>query len=371
MTVILLILVLSFLVIIHELGHLFAALWSKVKVEEFGIGYPPKVHTLFTWKKIPFTINAVPFGGFVRMTGEEPGTPHSEKKGEFTAATIPQRLLIVLAGAGVNFIYGVLAFSIMFSILGIPTPLETARIGFVAENSPAAQAGLSVQEDITQITAPDEEPVAMTSSQDVIEYVTAHRGETVSITTSNEEFCRRARCDFQEKTYETYIRTIEETPAGEGSLGIGFDEFTFEFYPWYEMPFRSSYFGIQQSLLLGKEILLALKGLGGSLFSGGLPSELAGPVGIVDQAQSAGLINDGWLAILSFSAMLSINLAIMNVLPIPPLDGGRAVFIMLEPFFKKKRLEVVEYWTNYGGYVFLLGLIIIVTLRDVWRIVTR
>lgn len=376
MTVILLILVLSFLVIIHELGHLFAALWSKVKVEEFGIGYPPKVWTLFTWKNIPFTINAIPFGGFVRMAGEEPGAPQSEKKGQFTAASIPHRIVIVLAGAAVNFLYGVIAFSILFSVIGIPTQLESARISAVAPDSPAALAGIPVDVDIISLRAPrgegEPEPVnvSVKSSAEVIEFVKQNQGKTITLVTTGH--CEGTTCAESAQEFQAYIRTIEETPAGQGSLGIGFTEYGYQFYPWWEMPFRSSYFGVQQAVLLGKEILFALKGLGSSLFtSGSLPSELAGPVGIVDQAQSAGLIDDGWIAIISFSAMLSINLAIMNILPIPPLDGGRAVFILLETVLQRKHLDKLEYWSNYGGYIFLLGLIVIVTLRDVWRIIAR
>jgi regulator of sigma E protease len=88
----------------------------------------------------------------------------------------------------------------------------------------------------------------------------------------------------------------------------------------------------------------------------------------VHQAQTTGLLNQGWIAVVTFAGMLSINLAIMNVLPIPPLDGGKAVFTILEPLVSRKRLQRIEYWVNYGGYVFLLGLILVITVRDIGKI---
>jgi regulator of sigma E protease len=114
---------------------------------------------------------------------------------------------------------------------------------------------------------------------------------------------------------------------------------------------------------------MALGKLGQDIGGGKVPQDLAGPVGIVHQAQSAGLMSQGWLTILNFAGLLSVNLAIMNILPIPPLDGGRAVLILLEKYFDKNKLAKVEYFLNYGGYLVLVGLIILVTIQDVIRIV--
>lgn len=370
MTVLILILVLSFLVIIHELGHLFAALWARIKVEEFGLGYPPVARTLFTWKQIVFSLNWIPFGGFVRMSGEE---AHAEgtlaqKKGEFYHATVWQRLVVVLAGATVNFLFGVLAFTITFSSIGIPTPIQDARIGAVAENSPAAKSGLSEKQSVVGFVGKDGTFVATVNRTDVVTFVKAHRGETVTAVLKGP--CERVACDGAEQRTQVYIRTEAETPEKEGALGIIFQEAVLEFYPWWEMPLRSSYYGVTQALLMGREIIAALGGLvTGLVTRGDVPSELAGPVGIVHQAQSMGLVQEGFLAVLSFAGMLSINLAVMNVLPIPPLDGGKAFFTLLELVFSRKRLHLAEYWLNYSGYVFLMALIVLVTLRDVFRIV--
>ncbi|MBP7774175.1 site-2 protease family protein [Candidatus Woesebacteria bacterium] len=372
MTVVVLILVLSFLVIIHELGHLFAALWAKIKVEEFGIGYPPAARKLFTWKKIVFSLNWIPFGGFVRMAGEEanPDDTLAQKTGEFYQASIFRRLVVVLAGATVNFIFGIIAFTITFSNIGIPTQLHDARIGFVAENSPAEKSGLQVGYSLVGFKAADGTEVQTQTSAEVISFVTAQRGQTITAILQGP--CDGKDCQNQITEKSVYVRTQAETPAGQGSLGVAFQDTILQFYPWWEMPVRSSYYGVTQALALGGEILKALGGLVKNLVTtGAVPSELAGPVGIVHQAQSVGLVQEGFLAILSFAGMLSINLAVMNVLPIPPLDGGKALFTVLEIVVKRKRLHKFEYWLNYGGYIFLMALIVLVTFRDVFRIFTR
>jgi regulator of sigma E protease len=138
------------------------------------------------------------------------------------------------------------------------------------------------------------------------------------------------------------------------------------------MPFRGAALGTVQALGLGWLILQALQDLVADMFTrGAVPQDIAGPIGIVDQANSSEIFTQGPLALLSFAGMLSINLAVMNVLPIPALDGGRALFIVLEKLIGKKAIQKVEAVANYGGFIFLIGLIVIISARDVFRIVIR
>jgi regulator of sigma E protease len=358
MAIVLFILILSFLVIIHELGHFFAAKWAGVKVEEFGLGYPPKAAVLFRWLDTDFSLNWIPFGGFVRMAGEEQHSATGKKAGEFVSAPRWKRLIIILAGASVNFIFGVLAFTILFSFMGIPTPLESARIAAVAESSPAALA---------QLPKNGETVVKISSPAELVAFVSSHRGETITLGTTGQ--CDGVNCQEQFQEYSVYIRTVEETPVGEGALGVVFEQAIFVQYPLWQMPIKSTEYGVKQSLFLVDQILVALRQLVVDVFTrGSVPTDLAGPVGIVHQAQQSGIFSQGWLMIVSFMGVLSINLAIMNVLPIPPLDGGRAVFILLELILSKVQLAKLEHYINYGGYVALLGLIIMVTIRDVLRL---
>lgn len=366
-------LILSFLVLIHELGHFFVARWAKVKVLEFGLGYPPKARKLFTWKGTDFTLNWIPFGGFVRLAGEDL-TPDQKleleddqkQKGLFYKAGIPQKLLIILAGATVNFIFGFIAFTLVFSVMGIPEPNNTARIASVIEDSPAAAAGLPEKYEIVRLTV-GEDTENISTSEEAVAAIAKHRGQTADIFLVGP--CEGFRCEENYRSYQVYLRTETETPKDSGSLGVAFDPVAFVKYPWWQMPFKSSWYGLQQALFLGREILFALGKLGKDIGGGHAPQDLAGPVGIVHQAQTVGLMSQGWLMILNFAGLLSVNLAIMNVLPLPPLDGGRAVIILLEKVFDKRRLAKLEYYLNYGGYILLIGLIAMVTIQDIARII--
>ncbi|MDH5533637.1 MAG: site-2 protease family protein [Candidatus Pacebacteria bacterium] len=374
--IIIFILVLSFLVIIHEMGHLLAAKWAKIKVEEFGIGYPPRAFKLFSWGKVIFSLNWIPFGGFVKMIGEDgPGQEEDGKDGADDDGLAPfykksrfQRMVVILAGVVVNFIFGIIAFSIIFGIKGIPVEIEGARIGLVAPDSPAQMAGM---EENTQIKALsfEDQTVEVSSIKDVVTFIDEHKGNEITVT--NTLPCDNETCPSETKKFIVKLRTDDETPSDQGSLGVGFSDFIYKFYPWYEMPIRSIWFGIQQAFFMVLMILGALVGMVSQIAGGSIPQDVAGPVGIVDQAASSGIFTEGLLSILNFAAMISINLAVMNLLPIPALDGGRALFIILEKFFGKKMINKIEGYANYGGMIALLGLIVLITGADIFRIITR
>ena len=368
MSILLVILVLSFLVIIHEMGHLLVALWSKVGVEEFGVGYPPKAKKLFSWKNIPFTLNWVPFGGFVRLQGEDAPIGSATKTGDFRSVSRAKRVAIIVAGVSMNFIFGVAVFSAIFTITGIPTELNQARIGLVQEGTPASTAQLPANVTITAIEVQGERISTLTVT-DAQKVILAHRGETIGVITTGP--CEQLECLEQEQQFEVAVRTVEETPEGQGAIGIVFQDQILVQYPIWQMPFRGAYFGTIQAIDLGKQILVALGTLVHQIVTTGrAPADVVGPIGIASQAEQLQLANQGWIAALVFAAMISINLAIMNILPIPPLDGGRLLFLLLEPVVKKKWLEKIEYWANYSGFIILIGMILIISVRDVWNIFT-
>ncbi len=369
MGIVLFIVILSFLVIIHELGHFFAAKFAKVKVDEFGLGYPPKAFKLFNWQKTEFTLNWIPFGGFVRMQGEEGYKKGDNKTGQFYQATILQKLIIILAGATMNFLFGVLAFSIIFMKLGIPKLTSDARIGVVVQDSPAFQAGLLPQTNIVALQVKDQARFVVTSVDALIIELAKHKGETVNIFTTG--ICDNLKCDATEQQYQVYLRTDEEIPDGQGSMGVVFDPVVYLHYSWWQMPFRALVNGFKQAGFISLQIVYAFRDIIVNVFVGkSMGDAVAGPVGIIHQAQKTGLFEQGFLTILSFAGMLSINLAVMNVIPFPPLDGGRALFIALGGVVRKKKkyLDKFEYYFNYAGYILLLSLIVLVTFRDIVRI---
>lgn len=406
MAILIFLLILTFLVIIHELGHFFTAMWMKVRVSEFGVGYPPKAVTLFTWRGVPFTLNWLPFGGFVRMEGEdgpegegelrtEDGGRRTEDQGSSPSASSAQarkqtkskkeldsqfsvldpqigpfytkskraRLLVLLAGVFMNFMFGVVAFSIIYTKMGIPVPADSNMIGGVLPDSPAFEAGFEAEDRIIAVQPEGEDAMNTQTASQVVEIVNSNLGETLQFTILRDE---------SEMQVDVYARTEEERGADQGAIGVSFAGVDFVHYPWWQMPLRGTWVGIQQSLMLSYMILQAFADIFIQLFSQGqVPEGVAGPVGIVDQASQTGLFEQGWIAILNFTALLSINLAILNLLPIPALDGGRAVFVLLETVIGPKRREQIEGRMNFIGFAFLFGLIILITAKDIWTIVAR
>lgn len=371
MDIIIVIFIISFLVIIHELGHYFAAVLTGTNVEEFGLGYPPRLFKLFVFKGTQFTLNAIPFGGFVRLEGEMGRDDSLDKKesyqGAFFNKSSFERLAITLAGIVTNVVFALIAFSIVYSFMGIPLSLyDQARIGEIAPNSPAAEANLPVNVNILEIKT-DTNFYSIENFEDVQRTVADNKGKNLEIVVSGT--CEGNVCHDLRESYQVYARTQEETPEGEGSIGVGFLDATFQYYPWYEMPFRGTWFGIQQAVGLGWMILQALIDMFVGLFTRGvLPQDVAGPVGIIHETQKGNVISDSFLANLGFAGMLSLNLAIMNLLPIPALDGGRAIFIMLEKIIGKKIVEKVEGYANYVGFALLILLIVTITIKDVVKI---
>ncbi len=368
LSIVLFILILTFLILIHELGHFIVARLCKVKIEEFGIGIPPKAFTLFHWKGIPITFNWLLLGGFVRMEGEDTlQTPIEKGAGNQKRQFFPfyqrplwQKLAVVLAGPGVNIIFGMVVFSTLFSLYGIPQEVSIPpTITAVAQNSPASTAGIQENDEVKAISKKDgTDEKQITSVAEIITYINAHRGETVSMTILREGTTQKI---------DVYARKTEEIPQNEGTIGVGLTDqkFTTKFYPGIEQPIRGTLYGVQKSIEFGGTILSSLGGIGQSLFAGKVPGDVAGPVGIAHAVQKEDLFANGWATGFNFAALLSINLGVMNLLPIPALDGGRIVLLILEKFIKHKKFEKLSQNLNQFGFLFLIGLLILITVKDV------
>jgi regulator of sigma E protease len=376
--IIIFILILSFLVIIHELGHFFAARWAKIKVEEFGLGYPPRAVSLFTWAGTVFSLNWIPFGGFVKMVGEDgPETDSLEeiqsqsgKEGPFYIKSALKRLVVILAGVAVNFAFGILAFSIFYSIMGIPEVIDSARIGGFSPESPAAAAGVPNGVEIISIINSEQEQFSIRTNRDVLNAIKDQGGKVITLVTTG-PCTDQNGCQEFAQTFKVYVRSQSEIqdPDNEGALGIVFQTLVMIHYPWYEMPLRGMVIGIEQTIMLILVTLSELQKMIVDVSSGGaLPQDIAGPVGIIHQANQFQIFQQGPLMILNFAGVISASLAIMNLLPIPALDGGRALFIMIEPLVGKTRVRKYEGYANYAGYMLLIFLIVTITARDIWRI---
>lgn len=374
--IIIFIIVLSFLVLIHEMGHYLFARKNKINIEEFGLGYPPRIFKLFTFKGTLFSLNAIPFGGFVKLEGEN--GPEEKKNltthkniekntwSPFFEKSMSARLETLLAGVFFNFIFGILAFSFIFIKTGIPRELTNqVRIYELIDNSPAAAAGMLDNTNIVALYSElDQQWVQVKSITAVQDYVSNHLGENILVKTTG--LCQNLLCPDTYQEFSVYLRNETERPTSEGAMGVIFTSVIYEQYPWYLAIIKGSLYGFKEAINLGLSILQALGTLIINLVRGqSVAMDVAGPVGIVHQAQTYGFFDGGFLNILSFAALLSINLGVMNLLPIPALDGGRAFFIFLEKIIAKDKIEKFANWANYLGFFVLIVLMVFVSINDV------
>lgn len=330
--------ILSVLVFVHELGHFLSAKKHGIKVEEFGFGYPPRIFG----KKIRgtvYSLNLLPFGGFVRMLGED------EAKGGRSFYLQPKltRLIVLLAGVAMNFLLGVVLFGAIYTKLGIPEPVDYLTVTSVASGSPAEGAGIKTEAKIT----------GFADTQAFIDYVNTGRGQAISLAVDGQ-------------MVSVTPREAKDTPAGQGALGVGITNIDFVFYPVWERPVRGVIYGTKEAFLWGREILSSLQTLIGRLIAGEVPREVAGPVGIYEVSKSASA--QGFLAVLQFTGILSINLAILNLLPLPALDGGRVLFILVEIVRRRRIKAEIEQRIHLAGMLLLIALMVLITVNDLRRL---
>lgn len=353
-------LILSILVLVHELGHFLVAKKNGVYVEEFGFGFPPR---LFSVKKgeTLYSLNLLPFGGFVKVLGEEfeelkrKKIPKNLKNRTFVGKKPWQRALIIIAGVAANFLLGWFIISYLFT-QGVPVPTNKVIIEKVMANSPAEAAGLKSNDIVRSLTTniyslqPTVYPLK--STQDLI---------NLSKKYSNQEIKLTIQRNKEEFTVPIIAR--KNPPKGQGPLGIVITSFITKKYSWYQAPF----FGLAESV---KITITIVKELAKTLFlflSGKkVDIEVAGPVGIAKITSTA--VKFGNNAILQLLGLLSLNLAVINIFPFPALDGGRLGLIIYEVVSKKKVDVKIERRLNLIGFAILLSLIILVTINDVIKL---
>lgn len=358
LTVITFILVLSVLVLIHELGHFLVAKKLGIKVEEFGVGFPPRAFGKKIGETI-YSINWLPVGGFVKLYGEDSagGGKASPKGGHevkedigkaFYARPLWQRISVVTAGVIMNFILAVVIISFLFSTQGVPLPANNVIVNEVSKNSPAAVAGLLKDDRITSING-----VKVTDTSIFIEETKKSVGQEVTL-----EVLRG------DDTFTTSLIPRENPPEGEGAMGVGITSIEVKKYAWYEAPF----FGTIEAAKFSWLILSGLGQMVADLVTGNAkPESVAGPVGVAQLTGEA--VRAGWFALLWFVALLSLNLAVLNIMPIPALDGGRFFFMLIELFTRKRVSPKYEGYAHAVGLMLLLGLMALITVLDVSRLI--
>ena len=363
-------LVLSLVVLIHELGHFLAAKMFGVKVHEFGFGYPPRMIGIYKnlknrWKIVQnqdvddkakgtvYSINWLPFGGFVRMFGEfENDAMGSKSDQAFFNKKKRQRAIIILAGVFMNIVLAVVLFSTIYSISGIPEEVDYITVGAVAPGSPADTAGFEMGDVVKGIDG-----VMLSETSDFVENVQDKGGQEVSVLVERDG-----------RELDLLVTPRENPPANEGAVGVIISKYDNVFYPAWEMPFRGAWVGIQEAYGWTRMMIEGIGTMIGMLFAGDRP-EVTGPVGIYEITSN--VAQQGIFPLMKFVGILSINLAVVNALPFPALDGGRFVFIMLEGVIGRKVKPKIEAYINMAGMLFLIGLMVLVTIGDVMRLMGR
>ncbi|NTU66604.1 MAG: hypothetical protein HGB08_01645 [Candidatus Moranbacteria bacterium] len=401
LTVVVFLVMLGLLIFVHELGHFVVAKRNGIEASEFGFGFPPRMIGLQflqagkdgkkgKWRIIwggrdgnnenekkdlakahennmrggtIYSLNWIPLGGFVRIKGEDGG--FSADKDSFASKSAWIRIKVLAAGVTMNFVLAWIIISIGLMI-GDPQPVDMGRadtgnsiiqIDAVTPGAPAEAMGLMVG-DIIVKDQPSRNGQALVfkTTEDIQNYVNANKGQEISI-------------EIKRGNSLMTVSGIprENPPEGQGALGIQFSQNVFVKYPWHIALWE----GLLTTISLVKIILVAFFAILGNLFmghgTGGV--ELAGPVKIgmyTKQATEMGLIY-----VLHLAALLSINLGIINILPIPALDGGRIFFILIEKLKGKSLNKSVEQMIHTAFFIVLVSLMLFVTFKEVFELLSK
>jgi len=343
-TIVAFIVILIVLILAHELGHFTTAKLSGVRVDEFGLFLPPRLLSVKRGET-RYSINAVPLGGFVRMAGEEdPDTP-----GSLAGKRTPIRILVLGAGSLMNLLLPLLLLSIAFMV---PHQVVMGKVLVVdvAPDSPAAEAGIEAGDIFLSVNG---KPVHNTG--DITRYFYSNLGRQFT-----------AQVKHSDSTIEDVQLTARrKPPEGQGAVGVAVrtsdPTILTQRYPFWE--------AIPKGASKYWEICVLFKNGIVSMVAGTEPVEVTGPVGI---AQITGEVAKGGISpLLELASIISINLAIINIFPLPALDGGRIVFVLLEWARRGKRVSPrIERLIHSIGFILLIGAILAITYKDVTRLIS-
>lgn len=343
------VIILAVLVLIHELGHFLAAKKCGILVEEFGFGFPPRIWG-FKKGETLYSINLLPIGGFVKLFGEEYHEGKLDKRA-FVSKSPAQKAFVIIAGVIGNFLLAWVLITYLFT-QGVPTPTDKVIVEGVSKNSPAQVAQLKTGDVIDRITVGGS-VYQLKSTHDLTAYSKKFAGKNTvfSIITGGKE------------RNVTIVPRISP-PKGEGPLGITITSYQEKKYVWYKAPF----YGLIHSFAITQKIVVELGKTAFNFFSLQKTNvDVAGPIGIAQYTGQA--IKFGKNAVLELMALLSLNLAVINILPFPALDGGRLMFVLYEWITKRRVNKNVEKYINMFGMGTLLLLAALITIHDVIKLI--
>ncbi|XLQ19854.1 MAG: M50 family metallopeptidase [Candidatus Moraniibacteriota bacterium] len=389
-------LILGILIFVHELGHFLTAKRNGITSHEFGFGFPPRIFGVVKdaktgkWKKVwgskeyygnntLYSINLIPLGGFVRIKGESPINEEDVNMDElsdadkafvkmstdsdsFSVKSKWVKFKVLIAGVTMNFILAWVLVSIVLMI-GAPEPVDMVRntdnivrnIGVqiveVESGSPADEIGLKVGDSVDSVC----------NGGDCVEIVSADQLKDTILTHKGEEIAVHVTRGKSEIVVVGVPR--QDVEQGQGALGISMTETVIVRYS----PLEAMWEGLMRVIGLTKAILIAFWTLISTLVTGGgVNAEVAGPVGIAMMTQQ--MRDLGFVYLLQFAAILSVNLGIINILPIPALDGGRIMFLIIEWLKGSPINQKIENMFHTVFFVALIGLMLVITARDILKL---
>ncbi|BAL82313.1 putative metalloprotease MmpA [Selenomonas ruminantium subsp. lactilytica TAM6421] len=333
--------VFGLLVLVHELGHFITAKLTGMRVDEFAIGFGPKLIS-FTYGETVYSLRAIPLGGFNDIAGMDPSNNEAGSRG-YCEKPVLSRMIVILAGSIMNFILPLVIFFGIFFFVGVSTPSPEPVFGTVIEGKAAAEAGLK---DGDRIISLDGKEIA--NWTEFVDHVKDNEGTPIKVVAQRGE-----------ETIETTMTPVYDSQAKKAMVGVmsSVDTRHPGLFEAAGLAVQKTYMIIAMMLDALLQIVLKLSG-----------SELAGPIGV---AQMAGEVAQmGFVPLLNFAAFLSLNLGIVNLFPIPALDGGHFVTLCVEAVRGKPMSPKALEYTQKVGIVLLILLMVLATKNDIVRVFT-
>ncbi len=329
------------MVLVHEWGHFIVARKIGIPVHEFALGFGYKLFSI-TRNGVEYSFRLIPLGGFVRMAGEEYGDDFTEPTG-YSSRTPLEKIAVAFAGPFMNFVLAIIIFIVIYAFIGIPEPTNSPILGKVLEGKPAYTSGLQVNDEILQINGSK-----INSWDEFTQFISSSQATSdleLLVNRNNEHIAISVKPEIDTTTDTAIIGVLPLVKYSKQSI------------------FASIQLGLYQTYEL---TTLLLAGLWTLITGGASMQDLAGPVGITKLVGEVAQI--GFVFVLNFAAFLSINLGILNLLPIPALDGSKIVFATIEGIRRKPIEPEREGFIHWIGFLLLITLIVVVTYNDIAKL---
>ncbi len=364
MSVIIFIIILAVLVLVHEIGHFLTAKNLGIRVDEFGIGFPPKLMS----RKVGetrYSLNLIPFGGFVRIFGEQVTEDMKDSPDwsrSFPAKPRWAQAIVLSGGVAFNMLFAWLLFAVGFMV-GFPTSASLeggervaqpqTMILEVVSNSPAEEAGLKSGDSILSLSQGEMSLDAVNAPiEDIRAFINSAGTQTLNVT-----------IERGETTQDVLLIPREDVVPGRFAIGVSMDKIGILKLPWWSAIIE----GAKSTFSLSAAVVIGLFQFFTDAFSGGADlSQVTGPVGIVSLVGDASTL--GFVYLLGFTAFISVHLAVINLVPFPALDGGRLLFVLIEALKGSPIKARIANTLNTIGFILLIMLMLFITYQDILRL---